>query len=138
VRARGVLFTGLCAAAFLMGACRTDTDRSGPESPERSNAAPSEARRSAAATANSETAATATSSPTVHRVFDHEAVAASVRRVLTEDYDIAGVREVTCPQGREVAAGNTFRCAVGISGDEQQVEITVEGDDGKYTVSPPG
>ena len=135
MRARVVMFTGLCVAAFLMGSCRPDTDRQGPDSPERSNTVTSAAQRSGGAV-SPETSGFATPS-TAHRVFDHEAVATGVRRVLTEDYDIDGVREVTCPEGRGVTAGNTFRCAVVISGDEQQVEITVAGDDGRYTVSPP-
>ena len=137
MRARLVLITALCGAAFLAGACQQDTagsqhtDASDTSGPQRSASADS---TSGTAFSTTSTSASATS---VRTVFDRQAMQTSVLRLLEDDYGIDGVQQVTCPPGEEAVDGNTFQCTAVIDGEAKQVEITVAGDEGEYVVSRP-
>lgn len=135
MRAPFVLITALLGVALLTGGCQSDTGQRGTRAP--GTSLPNRSDSGTAGTSGTYETSGVAESSTVRRVFDHKAMATSVRRVLSDDYDIADVGEVTCPAGENVTEGNTFRCTTSIDGDEQQVEITVRGDDGEYVVSHP-
>lgn len=137
MRARLVLITALCGAAFLVGACQSDTAGSGRgETPGTSSPRQrisSETARSAVSSGASTTA----SPSTVRTVFDRATMQTSVLRLLADDYGIRGVQQVSCPPGEEVADGNTFECTAVIDGEARQVRISVTGDEGEYVVARP-
>jgi hypothetical protein len=69
--------------------------------------------------------------------FDNTAVQNGVRQVLTEDYGLQNVSDVSCPAGQEVKTGATFTCRATIDGQQKNVPITVKTDDGEYEVGQP-
>lgn len=69
--------------------------------------------------------------------FDQVAVQDGVKKILTEDYKIENVGEVSCPAGQEVEPGATFTCSASIDGQPRQVTITVKTDEGEYEVGQP-
>lgn len=71
------------------------------------------------------------------KVFDTNAVQQGVQQVLTEQYQIAGVESVTCPDSQEVTVGHTFECTATINGEQQAVPITVTSEEGNYEVGKP-
>ncbi|WP_063695844.1 DUF4333 domain-containing protein [Amycolatopsis orientalis] len=71
------------------------------------------------------------------RVFDSRMMASAVTRLLTDDYKMANVGAVSCPDRQPVADGSRFQCTVDIAGTTKHVPITVTGTDGKYRVDPP-
>lgn len=137
MRARLVLITALCGAAFLVGACQADTAGSehtaGPDTSSPRERSSTENTSSAASATTSTTA----SPTTVRTVFDRQDMQTTVLRLLEDKYGIHGVQQVSCPPGEEVVEGNTFECTAVIDGETKQVEITVAGDDGLYVVSRP-
>ncbi|MFE0020664.1 DUF4333 domain-containing protein [Amycolatopsis sp. NPDC059021] len=123
---RAMLVVGLCCAGALALAGCADEQR--PAAP-----------ASAATTPPSSPGTTsATPSPTQPvRVFDAAAMDSAVRKILTENYKIKNVGEVSCPPGRPVTDGDRFTCAVQLGGTVKQVPITVTGGDGQYRVDAP-
>lgn len=92
--------------------------------------------------ASSSVGSTASSTPTttaspVGKVFDPDAMQASVKTILTNDYKIADVTDVKCPVGQQVLDGATFDCLVTVGGKAGKVTITVTGGDGQYKVGAP-
>lgn len=83
------------------------------------------------------TAVTDTGLAPVPKMFNPDTMREDVRRVLTDGYAIDGVDSVTCPAGQPVEDGTTFDCTALIDGENRQVPITVQGDDGKYEVGYP-
>ncbi|ATY12208.1 DUF4333 domain-containing protein [Amycolatopsis sp. AA4] len=79
----------------------------------------------------------APSSSSAMRVFDSRVMASAVTRLLTDDYKMANVGAVTCPDRQPVADGSRFQCTVDIAGKTKHVPITVTGADGNYRVDPP-
>jgi hypothetical protein len=73
----------------------------------------------------------------VAKVFDNKAVQAGVSKILTENYKIQGVANVSCPAGQEVKDGNTFDCTATVAGKQQRVPIKVTSADGQYEVGTP-
>ncbi|GAA1227627.1 hypothetical protein GCM10009676_07410 [Prauserella halophila] len=71
------------------------------------------------------------------RRFDVEVMNADVRRVVTEDYDVSGVRDVSCPRNEPVEVGASFVCHVELADGERTVTITVETEKGRYRVGVP-
>jgi hypothetical protein len=69
--------------------------------------------------------------------FDNAAVQTGVKKILTEDYKIENVGNVTCPAGQEVTTGATFTCTANIDGQDRQVTITIKNGDGEYEVGQP-
>lgn len=72
------------------------------------------------------------------KVFDEAAVQDTVKRILTDDYKVAGVKDVTCPAKQEVRDASTFDCAVSVGDAVKKVTITVTGTDGAYRVGSLG
>ena len=138
MRAPLVLLAALCGAMFLTGACQSESDRQQRDaSVETADAHSTDSPDTGTAGTGATSGTPGPSTSETHRVFDHEAMASAVQRVLADDYDVDGLGRVTCPEGEEVVDGNTFHCDVFIDGDEQPVEITARGDDGKYIVAAP-
>lgn len=71
------------------------------------------------------------------RFFDVEKMNADVRRVVTEDYGLERVRDVSCPRNEPVEVGASFVCYIQVAGDERKVAITVENEKGRYRVGAP-
>lgn len=140
MRARLVLITALCGAAFLTGACQQDTADSrytdGPDTSGQQRSTSAESTTGTTSSASS-TASTGTTATSVRTVFDPRAMQTAVLRLLEDDYGIDRVQQVTCPPGQEVVDGNTFPCTVVVDGEVRQVEVTVVGDEGEYVVSRP-
>lgn len=65
------------------------------------------------------------------------AAADGVTRVLTDDYGLSDVSDVSCPDGERVEQGASFTCSLQLSGQAQQVTVTFVDDDGTYEVSRP-
>lgn len=84
-------------------------------------------------------AITATTSPAAppqaQKVFDAEALAATISRQYGEKFSDPAV-QVRCPARERVAAGRVFECAV--VGRSERIEVTVVSDDGDYTWKPVG
>jgi hypothetical protein len=78
----------------------------------------------------------ASSAPPV-RLFDAKAMSAGVAKILTENYGLHGLGEVTCPDRQPVADGNRFECTVDVAGSRKHVPITVTGTGGQYRVDAP-
>jgi hypothetical protein len=78
-----------------------------------------------------------TSTTPQEKVFDQAAVQDTVKRILTEDYKVDGVKDVTCPAKQEVKDASTFDCAVSVGDAVKKVTITVTGTDGAYRVGSP-
>lgn len=70
-------------------------------------------------------------------VFDSDEMESGVQGVLTEQYQIGGVEDVTCPGGQNVEVDNSFECTAVIGGEEHSVPITVTSEDGNYEVGTP-
>jgi len=60
-----------------------------------------------------------------------------VAKVLTESYGASQVGNVSCPEGQEVASGNSFDCTVTVDGQHRTVTLTFTDDNGTYEVSRP-
>lgn len=75
------------------------------------------------------------------KVFDESALEGDngVKKILVENYHVEAkdISKVDCPANQEVKKGATFSCTVTISGQSQNVKITVVNDDGQYEVSTP-
>lgn len=71
------------------------------------------------------------------KVFDHAAVQNGVKQILTDEYGLEDVGEVSCPQNEKVEEGNTFECTATIKGEQKKVTITVKSKDGEYEVAKP-
>jgi hypothetical protein len=80
-------------------------------------------------------APSATSTGPRAKIFDQAAVQDSVKRILTTDYKVEGVKTVTCPAKQEVKEATTFNCAVALADMVKKVTITVTSDEGDYEVS---
>lgn len=65
------------------------------------------------------------------------AAEAGVSKVLTESYGATQVGNVSCPDGQEVASGNSFDCTVTVDGQHRTVTLTFTDDNGTYEVSRP-
>ena len=70
-------------------------------------------------------------------VFDSSQMESGVESVLTDEYGISNVGDVSCPSGKEITKGNEFTCTVQIDGADQEVPITVNDSEGNYTVGQP-
>src|SRR5699024_2475307 len=70
-------------------------------------------------------------------VFDSSQMESGVESVLTDEYGISNVGDVSCPSGKEITKGNEFTCTVQINGTDQEVPITVNDSEGNYTVGQP-
>ncbi|MFD9890563.1 DUF4333 domain-containing protein [Amycolatopsis sp. NPDC059027] len=127
---RARLVVGLCCAGALALAGCTGEQR--PAAPP-----PSSASAPTTPPSSSDTdSGTPTPSPP-GRVFDAAAMDSAVRKILTENYKIKNVGEVSCPPGRPVTDGDRFTCAVQLGGTVKKVPITVTGGDGQYRVDAP-
>ncbi|SFQ55532.1 protein of unknown function [Amycolatopsis arida] len=130
----GTVCAGVCAAALLVAGCDR-RDETGP------NTTPAPNTTAARTTELPATPDTTTASPTprrtVTRVFDEEAMAESVRRILVGDYQVEDVGEVSCPPRQVVETDRTFDCAADVAGQVKKVPITVTSDKGDYEVGLP-
>jgi hypothetical protein len=120
-----------CTVAALAAACGGG---SGGPAPTTTTVTVGASSGSTGSTAPSSPAATP--SP-VGKVFDPDAMQASVKTILTNDYKVADVAGVKCPVGQQVLDGAKFDCLVTVGGKDEKVTITVTGGDGQYTVSAP-
>jgi hypothetical protein len=128
VAMRTVLVVGLCCVgAALAAGCGIGSTASPTATKTVTVAASAEPRAT-------ESTAPATSTRPRTKVFDEVAVAGSVKKILTDDYKVAGVTDVTCPATQKVRDGNTFDCTVIVAGKTKKVTITVIGSDGNYQV----
>jgi hypothetical protein len=87
------------------------------------------------ATRPGEPTASATSTAPRAKIFDQAAVQDSIKRILTTDYKVEGVKTVTCPAKQEVKEAGTFDCAVALADVVKKVTVTVTSDEGDYEVS---
>lgn len=71
------------------------------------------------------------------RFFDAERMNADVRRVVTRDYGLRRVQDVTCPRNEPVEVDASFVCSVELADGEREVTITVETGQGRYRVGAP-
>ena len=71
------------------------------------------------------------------KVFDSGQMESAVETMLTDEYNIDDVGDVSCPSGEEITEGNEFSCTAQIDGQEQEVPITVNDSAGSYTVGTP-
>ncbi|HEY3711865.1 MAG TPA: DUF4333 domain-containing protein [Amycolatopsis sp.] len=118
---RAVRVLGLCVIGLLAAAACDAGPNAGQ--PERT-------------TTSSHPSTGASSAPPV-RVFDAKAMNAGVAKVLTENYGLHHLGEVTCPDRQAVADGNQFQCTVDVAGERKRVPITVTGTSGQYRVDAP-
>jgi hypothetical protein len=75
--------------------------------------------------------------PPARKVFMADAVERGVAGVMRDDYKIADISAVECPEDQPVVVGTSFRCAVQIGGRVKEVMITVTTTDGEYEVGQP-
>jgi hypothetical protein len=127
LRTAGVI--ALCCAAMLVTACSNGSSVAPPATTTVTVGASSSGASSPSAPIS------ATSTP--GKVFDSTAVAAAVQKILTDDYQIAGVSGVSCPDGQQVRDGAKFDCSVTVGGKAEKVTITTTGDSGDYQVGAP-
>jgi hypothetical protein len=73
----------------------------------------------------------------VTRVFDSAAVEQGVARVLTQDFGISGVGEVSCGEAIPVKADSSFDCDATIDGQKVRVPVHVTSNEGNYEVGRP-
>lgn len=130
------VLTGL-ACLGLLTACdhSAGDEQAGPQP----GAATASSTKPAASATPTDQAPAAGSSPVPSptetvRFFDTERMNADVRRVMTEDYGVRGVRAVSCPRNEPVEAGASFVCRVELPGGGREVTITVESEQGRYRV----
>jgi hypothetical protein len=71
------------------------------------------------------------------KVFDNQAMQTDVSKILTQNYQIPGVGNVSCPAQQAVTDGNAFDCTVTVAGTPKRVPIKVLGADGRYEVGAP-
>lgn len=71
------------------------------------------------------------------RVLDATAVQTGVQKVLTNDYGLTGVEQVTCGAGNRVTTGTTFTCQAIVNGQQYTVPVRVTTDAGDYEVGRP-
>ena len=64
-------------------------------------------------------------------------VCTAVQKVLTNDYGLTGIEQVTCGDGNKVSAGTTFECRATVAGEPVAVPIRVTTDAGDYEVGRP-
>jgi hypothetical protein len=123
---RTVLVIGLCCiGAALVGGCGSGST------------APPTATTTVTVAPSTEPVASGSTAPATSprvTVFDEVAVQGTVEKILTDDYKVAGVADVTCPATQKVRDGNTFDCIVIVAGRIKKVTITVIGSDGNYQV----
>jgi hypothetical protein len=129
LRVRTVLVVGP-ACLVLLAACGSGTTTA----PSTQTVTVTPEIGGAASDAPGETAPSATPQG---KVFDTAAVQDSVKKIVTDDYRVAGVKDVTCPAKQEVKEGNTFDCAVSVGDAVKKVTVTVTDADGGYKVSAP-
>jgi hypothetical protein len=118
----------LCCTAMLLAACGSGNTVAPPATTTVTVGSP-------ASSSVGSSPATTSSAPS--RVFDSGAMADSVKKILTDNYKIADVSDVSCPSGQEVRDGAKFDCAVTVGGKAEKVTITTTGDNGDYQVSAP-
>jgi Domain of unknown function (DUF4333) len=73
----------------------------------------------------------------VTRVLDPAAVQEGVQDVLSDDYGVEGVADVTCPADVEVVGGAAFECRATVDGDAVRVPVLITNDDAEYQVGRP-
>ncbi|MBP2478270.1 hypothetical protein JOF53_007142 [Crossiella equi] len=71
------------------------------------------------------------------KVLDTRAVQTGVQKVLTENFGIAKVTAVTCPNRPEIKQGNTFTCTATVDGKQRQVPVKLTNNEGEYEVGQP-
>jgi Domain of unknown function (DUF4333) len=71
------------------------------------------------------------------KVFDNAKMQTDVQKILTDNYQVEGASNVTCPADQAVKDGTTFTCTVTVAGKQQTVPIKVVGDSGDYQVGAP-
>jgi hypothetical protein len=71
------------------------------------------------------------------KVFKASAVEKGVTSVLRDDYKVAGVGSVVCPEDQPVKVGLAFNCEVDVGGESMTVKITVKTTDGEFEVGQP-
>lgn len=129
---RTVLVFGLaCVGAALLAGC-TKAGSTSPATTRTVTVAPS------IGTSTSKPGFSAASTSPMAKVFDAIAVQDSVKKILTEDYKIARIKDVTCPAKQEVKEGSTFECVVTVGNDIKKVAITVTSRTGDYQVGTLG
>ncbi|WP_016697479.1 DUF4333 domain-containing protein [Actinoalloteichus spitiensis] len=71
------------------------------------------------------------------KVFDSDAMAGEVQRILTETWGIGDVSGVSCPSDQPLEAGHSFQCEATIGGNAVSIDIQVKNEDGDYEVVQP-
>lgn len=69
--------------------------------------------------------------------FDSTQMESGVKGVLSNQYQVANVESVDCPDDQPVEAGHSFECTATIGGQAKKVQIKVVDDEGKYEVGKP-
>lgn len=124
----------LCCTAMLVAACGNGNAVPPPATTTVTVGSPTSSS-AVSSPATGSTGSTTASAPS--RVFDSGAMADSVKKILTDNYKIADVSDVSCPSGQEVRDGAKFDCAVTVGGKAEKATITPTGDNGDYQVSAP-
>ncbi len=60
-----------------------------------------------------------------------------VKQILTKNYLVEKLSNVSCPSGERVKEGNSFDCTVTIEGRQQKVTLTFIDNKGGFEVGPP-
>lgn len=79
----------------------------------------------------------ATGAFTAAPTFEDAALAEGVAEVLTTNFDLTDVADISCPVGVTVTAGTEFECTFTSGGEDRSVPVTVLNDEGQYRVGGP-
>ena len=60
-----------------------------------------------------------------------------VTQILTKNYQVTKVSNVSCPDGERVKKGESFECRVTVEGRQQKVTVTFVDNKGGFEVGPP-
>lgn len=79
----------------------------------------------------------ATGALTGPSVLERDALQDGVTGILTDEFALSDVDDVTCPDGVEAVAGAEFECSFSSGGEDLSVPVEVLNDAGQYRVGGP-
>ncbi|MFT4199143.1 DUF4333 domain-containing protein [Gordonia sp. (in: high G+C Gram-positive bacteria)] len=71
------------------------------------------------------------------RTLSESGAEKGVAKILTSDYQVQNVSNVSCPSGQKVKKGESFTCTVSIDGRRQRVTVTFLDSKGGFEVGAP-
>ena len=79
----------------------------------------------------------ATGTLTAAPLFEREALESGVSDILSDDFELTDVKDVSCPAEAVAERGEKFECTFTSGGEKLSVPVEVLNDDGQYRVGGP-